>query len=60
MLNIEKAEQFLGWSPTYSADEAIKKTVEWYKHFYQKDTDMYEYTMKQICDYEENIRWNKS
>lgn len=58
MLNIEKAEKVLGWKPTYTADEAIKATVDWYKHFYSKDLDMYEFTMKQINDYEENIKWN--
>ena len=60
MLNIEKAEKILGWTPTYSADEAIEKTVEWYKHFYSKDTDMYEYTIEQIKNYEGKINWNKS
>ena len=59
MLNIQKAEQILGWKPTYSADEAIKQTVEWYKHFYEKDVDMFDYTMKQIKDYEDNIKWAK-
>ncbi len=51
MLNIEKAEQVLGWTPTFTADEAIKHTVEWYKHFYNQDTDMYAFTMKQIEEY---------
>lgn len=51
MLNIEKAEQVLGWTPTFTADEAIKHTVEWYKHFYNQDTDMYDFTMKQIEEY---------
>lgn len=59
MLNIEKAEKVLGWIPTYTADEAIKNTIEWYKHFYAKDADMYEFTMKQIEEYEESIKWNK-
>ena len=59
MLNIEKAEQVLGWKPTYIANEAIKQTVEWYKHFYEKDVDMFDYTMKQIKDYEDNIKWAK-
>lgn len=58
MLNIEKAERVLGWKPTYTADEAIKNTVEWYKHFYAKDMNMFDFTMKQICKYEENIIWN--
>lgn len=51
MLNIEKAEQVLGWTPTFTTDEAIKHTVEWYKHFYNQDTDMYDFTMKQIEEY---------
>ena len=51
MLNIEKAEQVLGWTPTFTADEAIKHTVEWYKHFYNQDIDMYNFTMKQIEEY---------
>lgn len=60
MLNIEKAEKVLGWIPTYTAEVAIAKTVDWYKHFYAKDADMYEYTLKQIEEYEENIKWNKN
>ena len=60
MLNIEKAEQVLGWTPTYTADEAVRKSVEWYKHFYSQDTDMCDFTMKQIKEFEESIKWNKS
>lgn len=60
MLNIEKAKKVLNWTPTFNADEAIRETVEWYKHFYAKDIDMYEFTMKQIKKYEENIKWNKN
>ena len=60
MLNIEKAEKVLGWTPTYSADKAISETVDWYKHFYKKDADMYNFTIEQIKEYEESIKWNKS
>ena len=60
MLNIEKAEKVLNWTPTLTASEAIKNTIEWYKHFYAKDCDMYEFTMKQINKYEELIKWNKN
>lgn len=60
MLNIEKAHEVLGWMPTYTADIAIKETVDWYKHFYDKDIDMFEFTMKQIKNYEEKITWNKN
>lgn len=61
MLNIEKAEKVLGWKPTYSADKAIEKSVEWYKNFYEnKEQDMFELTINQISEYEENIAWNKN
>ena len=60
ILNIEKAEKVLGWIPTLTATEAIKETVEWYKHFYSKDTDMFNYTVEQIKDYEGKIRWRKN
>lgn len=59
MLNIDKAKKALGWAPTYNAVAAIKKTVGWYKHFYAQDTNMYEYTMKQIKEYEENKKRQK-
>ena len=60
MLNIEKAQKVLNWTPTLTAHQAIQNTIEWYKHFYAKDTDMHKYTMKQIEQYEENIKWNKN
>ena len=57
MLNIEKAKKVLGWTPTYSADEAIKNTVEWYKRFYSQQERMLDFTIKQIEDYEESVKW---
>lgn len=60
MLNIEKAKEVLGWTPTYTANEAISETVDWYKHFYSKDCDMYEFTIEQIKKYKENIKWKNN
>lgn len=51
MLNIEKAEAVLGWKPLYSADEAIQKTVEWYKRFYNNE-NILEFTLSQILEYQ--------
>ena len=56
MLNIEKAEKVLGWTPTLNADQAIQNTIEWYKRFYNNE-EMYKFTMEQIKDYEANIKW---
>lgn len=60
MLNIDKAKKILGWTPTYTAKKAISETVNWYKHFYYKSPDMYEFTLNQIKIFEENIKWNKN
>ena len=59
MLNIEKAEKVLNWTPTLTAKEAVKNTIDWYKHFYNKNIDMFEFTMKQIDEYERGIKWNQ-
>lgn len=55
-LNIDKAKKVLNWVPTYDAKTAIHETVEWYRHFYDNDTDMYEFTIEQIKKFEENIK----
>jgi len=55
MLNIEKSEQVLGWIPTYTADEAIMETIEWYKRFYNGQ-DMFDFTLGQIKNYERKMK----
>ena len=55
LLNIEKARRLLGWTPTYTIKQALAKTAEWYKCFYQKNTDMIKLTIHQINDYEKQI-----
>lgn len=57
MLNIDKARNVLNWVPTYAADEAIQKTVEWYKNFYQ-NREIQEFTINQIKEFEKDIKWN--
>ena len=60
MLNIEKANKELHWTPLYNANQAIQLTVDWYKNYYQNnDNDMLNFTLNQIKNYEENIVWNK-
>ena len=57
MLNINKSKRILNWSPTYDINQTIEETVKWYKHFYKKDVDIYEFTIKQIENFEKNIKW---
>lgn len=63
-LNTEKAERELNVIPVYTAVEAIMKTVEWYKIFYEGNRDIISFTSKQIDDFvktaqEKNISWSK-
>lgn len=53
-LDINKAKSLLGWEPVYTIDEAIEKTVEWYKYFYQ-NSNMYDLSITQIKEYERKL-----
>jgi CDP-glucose 4,6-dehydratase len=54
MLNIEKAQQVLNWTPVLKADKAIKDTAEWYKLFYA-GKPMLDYTLQQIKNYQDKL-----
>lgn len=60
MLDITKAKKVLGWVPTYTAQEAIEKTITWYKKFYEGKTDMHAFTLQQINDYLASLKWKKN
>lgn len=51
-LDITKAKEVLNWHPKYTANEAVQRTVEWYKRFYDGE-EMYDFTLSQIKEYEE-------
>ena len=52
-LDISKAMSSLKWKPVYNANQAVNKTMNWYKTYYEnKEKNMYEYTLKQIEQYE--------
>ena len=57
MLNINKAKKVLGWKPSYTANEAIKKTVDWYKNFYDGNINMVDFTVEQILEYSTRINY---
>lgn len=59
MLDITKAKERLGWTPTYNADEAVEATVAWYKRFYEGQP-MYDFTLEQIHNYQEKMEWKKN
>ncbi len=49
-LNSSKVKKVFGWKPVWNVEEAVKKTVEWYRAYYGKE-NMFDYTMKQIREY---------
>ena len=51
MINVEKAAKELNWHPTWTAQKAIKETVEWYKRFYAGE-EMNAFTLRQIDSFE--------
>jgi len=48
MLDSSKAVSLLGWQAKYQAEEAVERTVEWYKKYYQENTVI---TANQIEEY---------
>ncbi|RDY24517.1 CDP-glucose 4,6-dehydratase [Romboutsia maritimum] len=60
-LDISKSKMKLGWKPLYNVEEAIIKTMEWYKEFYDnKNIDIKEFTINQIKQYVNDAKKNKA
>jgi len=47
MLDSGKATKLLGWKPVWNTENAVEKTIEWYKAFYKKDMVMSEAQVKE-------------
>ncbi|MCR4431959.1 MAG: CDP-glucose 4,6-dehydratase [Tepidanaerobacteraceae bacterium] len=58
-LDISKARFNLKWKPVYNVYEAIEKTINWYKAYYNGKTNMKAYTEYQIKEYIENAKSKK-
>lgn len=50
-LDSTMAKVNLGWAPVWSTNECIKRTVNWYKAYYEGD-DILALTLKQISEYQ--------
>jgi len=52
-LDTSKARTFLGWKPVYNIYETIKRTINWYKRFYEgvEKEELYKITINEIRDY---------
>ena len=61
-LSCDKALSLLTWHPVLSFQDTIRMTSEWYKTFYEKNADMYDFTREQIKQYvdqaeSQNLVW---
>lgn len=50
-LSIDKAVSVLGWKPRFSVAQAIEKTANWYRSFYDGNSNMQETCFSNIRDY---------
>ncbi|MCB1160677.1 MAG: CDP-glucose 4,6-dehydratase, partial [Leptospiraceae bacterium] len=55
-LNCDKALFYLKWKAVLDFETTIRMTSEWYKNFYSRGTDVYEYSKAQIEEYTEIAR----
>jgi CDP-glucose 4,6-dehydratase len=65
-LDSQKASQLLGWRATWTTEEAINATVEWYTEFYRGEVgSMVDRSQAQITAYtaaarERRLRWSRA
>mgnify|MGYP001275106560 CR=1 FL=1 len=55
-LNSSKANSILKWKCNLSFKESIYFTTEWYKYFYTKKKNMYDFSIKQINLYIKKLK----
>jgi CDP-glucose 4,6-dehydratase len=55
-LDSTKSMEKLGWNPAYAIDEAVQKTMRWYREFYNANNDMYQFSLKQVRTYMTDVR----
>jgi CDP-glucose 4,6-dehydratase len=55
-LCIDKAAQVLQWTPTLHSESAVEWTVEWYKAWHEKKSDLRGISLRQINEFEKQYR----
>ena len=58
-LDSSKAKANLGWSPRWKVSKALRKTLEWHQEFLS-GTDMYNYSLEQIIEYQADFTSHES
>ncbi|MGN9134010.1 CDP-glucose 4,6-dehydratase [Clostridium sp. HCP1S3_B4] len=55
-LDISKARCILKWNPIYDVHKSIRETINWYKNYYDGNTNMRKYTENQIDYYLNSLK----
>ncbi|MGI9860903.1 CDP-glucose 4,6-dehydratase [Moorella naiadis] len=50
-LDCTKANNLLRWYPVYNIDQTLKVTTSWYREYYRRTVDMYDYSIRDIENY---------
>lgn len=58
-LNCDKAVFYLKWQPTLEYKDLIAFTSKWYFEYYQSKSNIWDYTLKQLEEYESLARLKK-
>ncbi len=53
-LDISKSLEFLNWKPTFTANNAVQFTIDWYKSYYESPSLINTFTSQQIFDFLNN------
>jgi CDP-glucose 4,6-dehydratase len=59
-LNCDKAAHLLHWFPTWSLEQCIERTIEWYKAWHLRSADLLDLTRRQIATYERDAIGQRS
>lgn len=51
-LDSTKARTYLNWEPVLNFEKAIEITIIWYKNYYSKKNGLFDYTIRQIVEFE--------
>jgi len=55
-LNSNKAKKILKWKTILNFSNSIKFTIEWYKYYFKNKKEIYNYSLKQILQYDEILK----
>jgi CDP-glucose 4,6-dehydratase len=58
-LDSSNISNILKWKPTYSIEQSITETVNWYLNYNHNDKSIHDYTVSQIEDYVSKAKKSK-